>query len=245
MPLPDAPANAHDNVSAEPRWAARPPLQLAYLRGYGLSYPADKAFVPGDFRTAPSAGVAAWKALLAAVMRAARGQERERRTSTGVVVLDPSERVLVLNAGLWDAAYGELAAVSAAIGPFLRAARVEAARAGFGRLVWLTTTDVHPEVYGRLRLDRKKQFFTAPRVHALNNMARAAMAAMPHRGPAPFGTQVRLSILDAWQISQARDDDPLTPTDMRHYGASTTHAIAQELLRTVCGDDFLAAEESK
>ena len=39
-------------------------------------------------------------------------------------------------------------------------------------------------------------------------------------------------------------DDPVTPSDMRHYGASTTHAIAQQLLRTVCGDDFVEEEDS-
>ena len=35
-----------------------------------------------------------------------------------------------------------------------------------------------------------------------------------------------MPLLDLWQLTRSRENDPLTPTDMRHYGAATVREMA-------------------
>ena len=101
----------------------------------------------------------------------------------------------------------------------------------------MTSPAVHPVVYGDLERDHAKHAFTSPRVQLINFLARDAIMrerTHPLGGP----RDVQMDLIDMWPLSAAREDDPLTPSDMRHAGASTTGAMAQRVLRAVCGDNF-------
>ena len=231
------------------RDAPRSRLRLSYARGYGLTAPVEFCWVHecSAKTLGPAAGgvnhdgSAKWNNLLRSALRAAladadadSGIAAAARSSEGAKT---GGRVLPLNAGLWDAAYGSVAGFAAAIGPFLRMARRAAAEVGFDRLLWMTSPAVHPVVYGNLAEDETKHAFTSPRVQLINSLARDAVMrerAQPLGGP----RDVQIDIVDVWPLTAAREDDPLTPSDMRHVGASTTGAMAQRVLRAVCGDNF-------
>ena len=227
-------------------------LRLSYSRGYGLTAPAEFCFVHEcSVKTLGSAasGVAydgseKWNKLLRSALHAALTGAGSAAGSAArsSVPAKKGDRVLLLNAGLWDAAYGSVAGFAAAVGPFLRMARRAAAEAGFNRLLWMTSPSVHPVVYGDLERDQTKHAFTSPRVQLINWLARDAVMrerTQPLGGP----TDVQIDLVDVWPLSAAREDDPLTPSDMRHVGASTTGAMAQRVLRAVCGDNFGSHEQ--
>eukprot|EP00656_Telonema_subtile_P003075 TRINITY_DN1140_c0_g1_i4.p1 TRINITY_DN1140_c0_g1~~TRINITY_DN1140_c0_g1_i4.p1 ORF type:complete len:375 (+),score=51.39 TRINITY_DN1140_c0_g1_i4:93-1217(+) len=83
----------------------------------------------------------------------------------------PGNRSAVLvNTGLWDAAYGE---VSETYGTMLTQVFRALAAAGFTRILWRTTTAVHPHTLPSL-LPKHRQF-TNPRVERLNQLATGAL----------------------------------------------------------------------
>jgi len=133
-------------------------------------------------------------------------------------------RVLVLNVGLWDAAFGSLSAYLPG-GLFARVlAAAQAAQRNGTEVVWRSTTAVHPkEAAQHGALQPKLAFFTQPRVEALNQMSLALVR------------QAGLPVLDAFAMTRLRPD-LLEPGDMRHYDDRMNAELAQWLAREFCRD---------
>ena len=144
----------------------------------------------------------------------------------GSVLSQKNRRItLVVNSGLWDVTYSELGAYAAALPQLLRELRRGSDGAA---LVWASTSAVHPLHFmvgdserrsaHVPRSVREKRSMTEPRVERANAIARRAL------GRGRGATAVPL--LDLWQLTRSRENDPLTPTDMRHYGAATVREMA-------------------
>jgi hypothetical protein len=164
----------------------------------------------------------------------------------------PGGATVVANCGLWDVAYGDddLGSYGTRLGevrssfvcllifffvsshllfclPLFFCLRLGEMLAllrralGEHRLVWASTSAVHPVHYMRVSGggDLRKRAMTDPRVERANGFgARAALA-------------VRAPVIDMWQLTRLREDDPLTPSDMRHFGPSTVGEMAQLVVR--------------
>ena len=132
----------------------------------------------------------------------------------------PGGATVVANSGLWDVAFGadDLGSYGKRLKKVLALLRREL---GDHRLVWASTSAVHPVHYlgGSGAGDHRKRAMTGPRVERANVLgARAAHA-------------VRAPVIDMWQLTQLREDDPLQPSDMRHFGPSTVSEMAQLIVR--------------
>jgi hypothetical protein len=176
--------------------------------------------------------------------------------------------VLVLNSGLWDANYGRIGVYEANIGTMLWqlstpfsaeqvaqiASRTSTSTStsmsrrgtrtlpgyGFRRILWVSTSAVHPIKFGGLKRMPAKHYLNEPRVEALNAVALAAIHTHNKKvdtemeggiqGKQGRAHRPKVEIVDNWAMTIGREDDPLTPQDMRHFGGSTVHAMAQALL---------------
>ena len=140
-------------------------------------------------------------------------------------------------AGLWNVAYGQLQSYDRAFPEALASLRQHSKR---WKLFWLSTVAVHPIHFAAALLSghdangRSKWQMTAPRVTAMNAIARKHIAQHNLRFP-----EQRVRVLDLWPLTHAREDDPKTPTDMRHYGADTYHRALQLISARMCGAEFL------
>lgn len=123
--------------------------------------------------------------------------------------------VLLINvAGLWETAYGDTNLYKYRLEEILHAAL----QSSFQHIFYLTTTTVHPIHYKKIFTDRRKWAMTAPRVHVLNLIARDVVESTP------FAEAFHL--IDLEPLSFGGEHDPMTPTDMRHYGAKTNEVFS-------------------
>lgn len=100
----------------------------------------------------------------------------------------------------------------------------------FDRVIFVTSTAVHPSrLYNRFGWN-KKRWMTSTRVIAINALATEIIRR-------DFSETVE--IIDWWSLTINRGNDPKDDTDMRHYGHNTVSEMTQTLLHSVCGDDLL------
>ena len=45
----------------------------------------------------------------------------------------------------------------------------------------------------------------------------------------------QIRVLDAWGLTVGREDDPMNPTDMRHFGDRTYADLAEQMWGEACG----------
>ena len=122
--------------------------------------------------------------------------------------------ILVVNAGLWNAAYGTLANYQARVRELLMAA----AASRFQRVLWLTTTAIHP---GRRRTSEHAMnavltwhnYFTTVRVDATNTLALRQLQRLEVDGRILPG---RIEVVDVTHMARAAPWLTM-PGDMVHY----------------------------
>ena len=152
--------------------------------------------------------------------------DRIVRQSAKTGAMPPTERVVVLlnPASLWWVAYGELAVYRESVVELakLLAASGLLAKAPASVLLW-TGTAVNPIQYRRELASSNKRCMTRERVAEVN---RATVAALKAWAP-----QVR--VVDLWELSATREDDPLAPHDMRHNSPQTYVEMASVVLRSI------------
>ena len=158
-------------------------------------------------------------------------KERSRNSAAGV------PGVWVVNAGAWDANYGRVTGGTTGtpdsegfylyeLRALLRACQEAVSRGDVSRVVFLSATQVHPALYGGLPQHQSKQFLTSPRMSAVYRAQTEAFTDIP--------SDSGVSLLDVYHMTLGREDDPLTPSDMVHYGPGTVRAMAQALLAELC-----------
>lgn len=149
----------------------------------------------------------------------------------------PRDSALLFDlAGLWNVAYGTMAAYDEGFESALTSLRHHGAR---WKLFWTSTVAVHPIHYAAAMLSgdpkaRSKWQMTAPRVTVMNDIARKHITRHNLRFPSQ-----RVRIVDLWPLTHAREDDPKTPTDMRHYGHHTYRQALSLITERMCGAEFL------
>lgn len=136
-------------------------------------------------------------------------------SNTDVVVFNP--------AGLWETAYGSLVDFRDNFANLLEAAKVGGN--DDRRYFSLPTTAVHPTNYPGIWGDERKWAMTQPRVAAINRIV-AEEVSRRNIGNATSIGVVRM----IEEISLARDDDPQSPGDMRHFGNATNELLLQVML---------------
>jgi len=151
-------------------------------------------------------------------------------------------------AGLWQSAYGNIDDYAYALNALLERARP------LPNLILVLTTAVHPIhflkffdalsdtprllnnsiwqahtkqqfKYSRHNVTleaRRKRAMTLPRVHAIVTFEKQLAAS--------YGR----SVLDFYHPTLGREDDPVEPTDMRHYGISTLTELRNLLMAFIC-----------
>ena len=128
-----------------------------------------------------------------------------------------SWQTLSINAGgLWQCTFGEDVLWKMYLHKVLDAAL----DAGFRRVLWISTTAVHPTLYPAM--GRKFWPLTNPRVEEVNAYALSVGRA---RG---------LEMLDYSLPTSLRETNPMEKHDMRHFGQNTMHELSQILLRATC-----------
>ena len=149
----------------------------------------------------------------------------------------PQDSALLFDfAGLWNVAYGTMEAYDHGFEAALASVRQHTDR---WKLFWTSTVAVHPIHFAAAILSgdpkgRSKWQMTAPRVMAMNAIARKHIARHNLRFPAQ-----RVRIVDLWPLTRAREHDPATPTDMRHYGHDTYQQALRLITERMCGAEFL------
>ena len=84
-------------------------------------------------------------------------------------------------------------------------------------------TAVFPIHYAQHINASNKICMTEPRVEALNNIALQKLPVLaPH-----------VEVVDLWQMSASREDDPMSPGDMRHNSLATYSEMALVILHTI------------
>lgn len=140
-------------------------------------------------------------------------------------------QTLVINAGgLWQCTFGEDVLWKMYLHKVLDAAL----DAGFRRVLWASTTDVHPILYPNA--GRKFWPLTKTRVEEVNAYALT------------LGRARGLEMVDYHLPTSLREMDPLEANDMRHFGQNTMHELSQIMLRATCSspqDPSVAAAEKK
>ena len=122
--------------------------------------------------------------------------------------------VLVVGSGLWDAAYGSLTVYSQRVRQLLLAA----AQSRFGRVLWITTSAIHParrvtDVNAMNTVLTWHNYFTTVRVDAVNDLALAQLQRLERGGRIQEG---RIEVVDATHITGAAAWTTI-PGDMVHY----------------------------
>ena len=93
----------------------------------------------------------------------------------------------------------------------------------------ITTTSVHPILYSNYtRTDYKTMWgFTEARIKKLNYITKTYINAN-------FKNDNQVEMVDIWPITRWREDDPMYPTDIRHYGVNTELEILNQIFTQVC-----------
>eukprot|EP00898_Chlorokybus_atmophyticus_P004645 jgi/Chlat1/5181/Chrsp33S05165 len=148
------------------------------------------------------------------------------------------EHVLLLAIGLHDAAYGRVTKehLIPAVQRFVAAVRAVQL---FDRLIWMPATAVHPLIAQQAKCDwqhwghptcmqQKHQHFTPANVELTNVFIRSALSSLP-------GADAPVDVLDAWQLTQVREDAHRRQADMVHWCDEPLREITQMLLHMLCG----------
>jgi len=148
--------------------------------------------------------------------------------------ISATTKTLIVNPGLWDVAYGDLDVYRREFGRLLELVRhgIERKSSPLEMAVFLSTTEVHPVLYSALSKDPRKQYMTKPRVELVNSIQRAAIYFPSSSSSSSSSGGIKL--VDLWNMTRVREDDPLERRDMRHYGASTVREMAIQLLHSIC-----------
>jgi hypothetical protein len=147
-----------------------------------------------------------------------------------LTLYDTRDTVLAINlCGLFEAAWG---VSNDRYGVFAERLLRIAATAKHALVVVMTTTALHPALYGALP-GSDKWAMTNVRVQAQNDVVRAALA----RVNADPGAAARIALVDM-EVVSLPIIDPERPTDMMHYSERANAALAQWLL---CHTDALVA----
>jgi hypothetical protein len=147
-----------------------------------------------------------------------------------------TEDFVIFNpSGLWEAAYGSLNDFRGnfeRLLSFLPTERGSSEGNKRRHYFFAPTTAVHPINYPDLQTDDKKWSMTQPRVSAINNIAADLVNEKRRSHEFKSDDTISISSLPApWdQISLSREDDPMTPTDMRHFNVSTNEMLLTALL---------------
>ena len=137
------------------------------------------------------------------------------------------ESVVIFNpSGLWEAAYGS----------------IDLFRENFQRLIdkipskrqkrqsyfFAPTTAVHPVNYANLTNDDRKWSMTQVRVRKINDIAKQLVRDETRRRVRDtIAVRVLPTPIDA--LSLNREDDPKTPSDMRHFGNHTNEMLLEAI----------------
>ena len=122
--------------------------------------------------------------------------------------------ILVVGSGLWDAAYGNLDVYRSKVRDLL----VAAAASSFSRVLWVTTSAIHP---GRRRMSEHAMnsvltwhnYFTTVRVDAVNEIALAQLRRLERTRHIREG---RIEVVDTTHLTRAAPWST-QPGDMVHY----------------------------
>ena len=139
-----------------------------------------------------------------------------------------TEDVVIFNpSGLWETAYGNVSLFHDNFQRLLD--HIPSRRRHRQSYYFAPTTAVFPIVYGNLTNDDKKWSMTQVRVREINNIAKQLVLNETKRR---VGDTISLRVLptpiDA--LSLNREDDPKTPTDMRHVGNRTNEMLLEAIL---------------
>ncbi|EED87320.1 predicted protein [Thalassiosira pseudonana CCMP1335] len=161
----------------------------------------------------------------------------------------PEDVVIFNPSGLWEAAYGTLDDFRYYFAKLLKHIPMQPVTLP-GKVTdskrkvhyfFAPTTAVHPINYPELPTDENKWAMTQTRVRAVNQIAEEVLQ---KEIAARSSSWVSLSTLSAPvdALSLSRDDDPLTPTDMRHFGSSTNEMMLAAMLCKI--DEVMESEDS-
>ncbi|KAL7476871.1 hypothetical protein ACHAW6_002704 [Cyclotella cf. meneghiniana] len=144
-----------------------------------------------------------------------------------IVIFNPS--------GLWEAAYGALDDFRENFHKLLTYIPSKGQNGDSERrqhYFFAPTTAVHPINYPGLSNDSKKWSMTQPRVIAINAIATDLVMQRRKYYLSKAHDSISISTLPVpWDLlSLSREDDPLIPTDMRHYDFSTNEMLLTALL---------------
>jgi len=130
--------------------------------------------------------------------------------------------LLVNPASLWWCAFGYVEDYAWALDHILPLLE-EWNRSTQGRVFLWTGTAVYPINYHLSLVASNKVCMTEPRVEMLNKIAAQRLSVLaPH-----------VAMIDLWFMSAPREDDPMSPTDMRHNGLATYLEMALVVIRTI------------
>ena len=139
-----------------------------------------------------------------------------------------TEDVVIFNpSGLWEAAYGSIELFRDNFERLLQ--YVPSKRSHHQSYFFAPTTAVQPIVYENLASDKKKWSMTQVRVREINTIAKQLVV---EEGMKRIGDSISLRVLptpiDA--LSLNCEDDPKSPTDMRHFGNRTNEMLLDAIL---------------
>lgn len=130
--------------------------------------------------------------------------------------------LLVNPASLWWCAFGSLEDYAWAMDQILPLLEAWHRRTQ-GRIFLWSGTAVYPINYHLSLATSNKVCMTEPRVEMLNKITEERLSILaPH-----------VAMIDLWFMSAAREDDPMSPTDMRHNGLATYLEMGLVVIREI------------
>ncbi|KAL9186483.1 hypothetical protein ACHAXT_005721 [Thalassiosira profunda] len=145
--------------------------------------------------------------------------EELQNATEDVVIFNPS--------GLWEAAYGSIDAFRENLRRLLE--YIPTKTKDRQRHFFAPTTAVHPVNYKDLGRDERKWSMTQVRVRELNRIAKQmVMNEAKKRGGDESSLGILHTPIDA--LSLDREDDPKTPSDMRHFGNETITMLLKAIM---------------
>jgi len=136
--------------------------------------------------------------------------------------VDDSRIVLFNPSGLWEVAYGQVADYKNVFATILKGI----SDLGYKKLIYMTTTSLFPRHYSTLFKDEVKWAMTQTRVDWINLLSVSVAASFE-----PF-----VQVIDVGRPTMTMSRDPLTPTDMRHFGNGTTDMLVDYILCSISTD---------
>jgi hypothetical protein len=142
---------------------------------------------------------------------------------------DATENVVIFNpSGLWEAAYGSIDLFRDNFQRLLD--HIPSRRKHRQTFFFAPTTAVHPIVYGNLTNDDKKWSMTQVRVREINTIAKQLVLNESERRRVGDTISLRVLPTPIDALSLNREDDPKTPSDMRHFGNRTNEMLLEAML---------------